>query len=389
MSFLRTARAVPVGLRCLRGTVIAIVLVFLAALFVACGSGKLPAFGAGQTAYVTLPTGNSVLMLHIDGLTGVITTGAQTPQVTGTSPNGLALLSDKFLYVANSQANTISIFNVAGDGSLNLNGTPIPAGGTSPYAMVIDPTGKYLLVTNSSLSDSVSVFSIDSSTGALTAVSGSPFYANDTPSEIVIHPAGNLVYVTNPRIGTVTAFTFDNTTGVLTSVGPPVESGSGASGLAIDSSGRFLYVANTSAENPGSVAVGNISGFTINTTTGVLSPITGSPFTSPVGAGPSALVIDPSDRFVFATTAGGSYSLWCFAIDPVNGQLTAEPGSPYSVAAGTLFALIDTTGNFFYIGSQSANGIEAYTYNQNGVPALINNSPFSTGTAPGKMVIVP
>ena len=59
-----------------------------------------------------------------------------------------------------------------------------------------------------------------------------------------------------------------------------------------------------------------------------------------------------------------------------------------SVPAGGLFALIDHKGNFLYIGSQTAHGIEAYTYDQNnGQPTLITNSPFSTGTAPGKMVI--
>lgn len=390
MSFLRTARAVLVGLNCLRGIAFAIVLVLLAAFFVACGSGKLPAFQSGQNAYVSLPTQNSVLQLNINGLTGAITTGAQTPQVTGTSPKGLALLSNKFLYVANSQANTISIFSVAGDGTLNLNGPPIPDGGTGPDAAVIDPSGKYLLVSNS-FSNNISVFSIDSGSGALTPVTGSPFYANDTPGEILMLPAGNLVYVTNSRIGTVTAFTFSSTTGVLTPVPrSPFVSGAGASGLAVDSSGRFLYVANTSAVNPGSVSTGNISGFNIDATTGALSPISGSPFTSAVGSGPSAMVTDPKGRFVFATTAGASYSVWCFTIDPLTGQLTAAPGSPFSVAAGNLFALIDTTGTFFYIGSQSANGIEAYTYNQNnGQPTLIANSPFSTGIAPGKMVIAP
>src|ERR1039457_814078 len=168
MSFLRTARAVLVGLRGLCGIVGAIVLVVLAGFLVACGSGKLPSFGSGQNAYVTLPSEDSVLLLNIDGLSGALTPGAQTPQIPGNSPNGLALLSNKFLYVANSGADTISIFNVASDGTLTLNGSATPAGASTPRAMVIDPLGKFLLVTNNSLSDSVSVFSIDSSSGALT-----------------------------------------------------------------------------------------------------------------------------------------------------------------------------------------------------------------------------
>lgn len=387
MSFLRTARAVLVGRKCLGGMTFLVLV--LAGFIVSCGgTGKPPAFGTAQTAYVTLPTTGSVLQLKLDGLTGQVTTGSQTPPVLGTSPIGLALLSNKFLFVANSGVNTIATYQVQSDGSLLLIGTPIPSGGSTPYSAVIDPTGKYLLVTNSSLSDSVSVFSIDSGSGALTAVPGSPFFANDTPNEILITPNSNLVYVSNPRIGSVTAFTFSTSTGALTQVpGSPFASGSGASGLIADGSGQHLYVANSSAINPASNTVGNISGFTINTTTGGLTPISGSPFTSAVGSGPGPLVLDPSGRFLFATTPGGNYSVWVFAIGS-GGELTAEGSSPYSVPAGSLFALIDVRGGFLYIGSQSAHGVAGYTYDQNnGQPTLITNSPFSTGTAPGKMVI--
>ena len=45
-------------------------------------------------------------------------------------------------------------------------------------------------------------------------------------------------------------------------------------------------------------------------------------------------------------------------------------------------------GHFFYIGSQAGNGIEGYTYDSsNGTPTLMTGSPFTTGTAPGKMVL--
>ncbi len=388
MSFLRTARAVRLDRERLCRLAFALVLVAGAVSFVSCGSGKLPAFTSGQTAYVTLPTSNSVLMLHINGLTGVVTTGSQTPQVSGTAPHGLALLPHKFLFVANSQSNTIAVYSIAGDGSLNLSATPTPVGGTGPDNVVLDSSGQYLFVTNS-FSANISVFSVDSGSGALTAVPGSPFYANDSPGEILIPPGTNFVYVTNSRIGTVTAFTFSSSTGVLTPVsGSPFVSGPGASGVAVSNNGQYLYVANSTAVNPGSTAVGNISGFSIDSTTGTLTRLPNSPFTSAVGSGPSTLIADPSGRFIFATTPGTAYSIWCFTIDPSSGQLAASPGSPFSVASGGLFVLTDNIGSFLYIGSESAQGIEAYTYDSNtGAPTTVLNSPFSTSTAPGKMVI--
>src|ERR1019366_4787772 len=224
----------------------------------------------------------------------------------------------------------------------------------------------YLLVTNN-YGNNVSVFSIDSSTGALSEVAGSPFYANSDPSEILITPSGKFVYVTNPGgHGMVTAFSFSNSDGKLTEVsGSPFISGLGAVGLAVDGSERFLYVANPSASNlpPFSSTTGNISGFNIDSATGALTPILGSPFTSTVGTGPSALTVDPSGRFVYAVTEGSSSAIWCFAITPTNGQLVAVTSSPFSLTAGGLFALIDPSGNFFYIGSQAGNGVEGYTYN--------------------------
>jgi len=392
MSFQRAARAARVGQTCLRRTLAAVVVV-LAGFSLSCSnSSPSTPTGRNHNAYVTLPASGSVLLLYIDGSTGAISNGAQTPPAENTSPTGLALLpSKKFLYVANSRADTISIFNVASDGTLTLSGTPTPAG-PGPWAAVIDPSGKYLLVTNNfgnNNEGSVSVFSIDPASGALSAVAGSPFPAHADPTEILITASGKFVYVTNPGIGMVTAFTFSN--GVLSEVKPgsPFFSGAGALGLAVDGSERFLYVANPSASNlPLQSNTGNISGFNIDPDTGALTAIPGSPFTSTVGNGPTALSVDPRGRFIYAVTPGSSFSIWCFTIASTNGQLVPVTNSPFSLTAGELFALIDPSGNFFYIGSSAGTAIEGYTYSpSNGAAALITGSPFSTGTPPGKMVL--
>src|SRR6202140_1583997 len=392
MSFLRAARAALAGLNCLPRfpmayVVVVVAVVVLAGLSLSCGSSSHSTSGPNHNAYVTLPSRGSVLLLHITGATGAITLGAETPQVQDTTPTGIALLpSKKFLYAVNSFANTISIFKVASDGTLALSGTPTPAGGSSPNAAVIDPSGKYLLVTNN-LSNTVSVFSIDAGTGALSQV-GSPVPANFHPAEILITPSGKFVYVTNPGIGMVTAFTFS--TGVLTQLpSSPVPSGAGAFGLAVDGSERFLYVANPSASNPPpfSSTTGNISGFNIEPS-GVLMPIVGSPFTATNGKGPSAITVDPSGKFVYATTPGSSFSIWCFTITPTNGQLVAVTNSPFSLTAGGLFAFIDPSGNHFYIGSQDANGIAGYTYDPStGTPTVIAGFSFFAVAAPGNMVV--
>jgi 6-phosphogluconolactonase len=406
MSLARDARPSMVGHRHIRPpyarpfrtAAIAIIVVSLAALFLSCsGNGKLPKLGTGNNAYLTLPNNGSVLLLHTDGVTGALAIVAETPEVDGTSPLGLALApSKKFLYVANSLSDTISTFAIAGDGTLSLL-TTTPDGSNGPNEALIDPSGNYLLVTNNvttsnGTTGAVSVLSIDSSSGALTPVAGSPFYCNDSADSILIPPTDNFVYVTNPHSGSVSAFTFDPSTGAMSQVtGSPYFSGLGASALAIDTSGQFDYVANTSAPNPLLPNVtGNISGFAINSASGGLTPIPGSPFAPAIGNGPSTLVTDPtsSDGLLLATTPGSSYSVWTFFINPANGQLTV--GSEYSASAGGVFALVDTNGHYLYIGSEESNGVAAYTFDSNsGQPTAVLHSPFPMGALPGRMVIVP
>jgi 6-phosphogluconolactonase (cycloisomerase 2 family) len=393
MSFLRAARAALAGQNCLPRILVAltvVVVVVLTGFSLSCG-GSTPPPLINHSAYVTLPSSGSVLLLQINSTTGAITLGAETPAGEGLTPTGIALIpSRKFLYAVNSFANTISIFTVHSDGTLTLSGAPIPAGGSSPNVARIDPSGNYLLVTNN-LSNNISVFSIGAGGATLTPVPQSPFPANATPTEILFSHSGQFVYVSNPSIGMVTGFSFAN--GVLTTIpGSPFSSGStgGATGLAVDSGDRFLYVANPSATNvpPFQATTGNISAYNIDPNTGALSTLLGSPFASLLGSGPTQLVVDTSGKFLYAVTPGSSSSIWCFTITSTSGQLAEVAGSPFSFAAGSLFALIDPIGTYLYIGSQSGTAIEGYTYNlQTGAPTLISGSPFSTKVAPGRMVL--
>jgi 6-phosphogluconolactonase (cycloisomerase 2 family) len=355
--------------------------IFLAGFSFSCGSSSSSSSSASHIAYVTLPQTGAVRLLHLNNSSGAITIGAETPPTQGTTPTGLALdSSKKFLYVANSDSNTISIFKVAGDGTLTLSGTPIPGDG-GPREMVLDPSGQFLLVTNAGPhANTVSVFSVNSGAGTLTEVSGSPFPAHEGPSGILITPSGKFVYVTSPSTGFITAFTFAG--GVLTEVtGSPFGSGKGVSALTVESSEHFLYATNTTDNT--------ISGFTIDPATGGLKPVPGSPFSSTAGAGPAALAVDTLNKFLYVATPGSTSSVWAFTFDSATGTLTPVPNSPFSLSAGGSFLVMEPGGSFFYIGNQSGPNIAAYKYDSGtGVPTAVTGSPFSTGSAPGSMVIV-
>ena len=82
--------------------------------------------------------------------------------------------------------------------------------------------------------------------------------------------AQSFAYVANQG-GDVSAYKIDSTTGVLSKVlGSPFQVGAGPQSVAVDPSGKFAYVANARSND--------VSAYTINSTTGALSPVTGSPF---------------------------------------------------------------------------------------------------------------
>src|SRR4051794_4530001 len=72
--------------------------------------------------------------------------------------------------------------------------------------------------------------------------------------------------------------------------------GGGGGGGGGTSSSAFLYVANSGGND--------ISAYGVNTTTGVLTPLAGSPFAA--GTNPQAVTINASGSVAFASNAGSA-----------------------------------------------------------------------------------
>jgi 6-phosphogluconolactonase len=163
------------------------------------------------------------------------------------------------------------------------------ATGTQPSSITVDESGKFAYVAND-VSNDVSAYTIDSTTGALTALVASPFAAGSNPTAVIVDPSGTFVYVANfngggtPGGNNISAYTINANTGALTPVtGSPFATGMNPSSVRTDPSGKFLYVTN---ENP---TVNNVSAFTIDASTGALGPVTGSPFSA--GHNPMSIAV--------------------------------------------------------------------------------------------------
>jgi 6-phosphogluconolactonase len=89
----------------------------------------------------------------------------------------------------------------------------------------------------------------------------------------------------------------------------PIAVGTGPTSVAVDPSGKFAYVTNSGSNN--------VSMFTINTTTGVLT----STGTIAAELSPSSIAIHPSGKFAYVTNSG-SNSVSMYSIDAATGALT-------------------------------------------------------------------
>ena len=180
-------------------------------------------------------------------------------------------------------------------GQLTVLGTsPFAATLAAPYAVTAYPTGMFVYVTDIGADPAVAAGTVNEysydGTGALTFVQAKNVGIG--PQSIAIDPAGKFLYVTNTNDGTVSAFTINATTGNLTAIagspftsGPAIATPDEPAAAAVDPSGQYLYVANSDTAN--------VSAFTINATTGVLTAVAGSPFACTTGGeGPAAIAIE-------------------------------------------------------------------------------------------------
>jgi len=126
---------------------------------------------------------------------GVTYTVPSAPSCVAVTP------SDSFFY-AGSPAGAIYVYTINSDGSLTIgnSGSPV-ATGVLPGWLRVDTTGNWLIGLDS-LTGEAYVFSINTSTGALTAVSGSTVVLQSTATHgMALTPNDGYVYVALGRRG--------------------------------------------------------------------------------------------------------------------------------------------------------------------------------------------
>lgn len=305
---------------------------------------------------------------------------------------------NKFLYAANVASGTVSVFRINSiTGALAAVGSPTPSGAASPNGLFFHPTGRYLYVTNQG-GNSVTAFSV-ATDGSLTSVSGSPFSAGGATSlnGIVVHPSGNYVYVASMGgAGGVVGYSVVSGAGELNLLsGSPYQNTNGGvsntgDGITIHPNGLWLYM--------GLVNQKRVAAFEINESTGDLTgigaPILNNNSSGYTDNGGSGANISPDGLFfygtAFSTGVSDAKKVISYSINQSTGELALS--SEVDAGGGPNDVRVDTNGLFAYTcNSANTPSVSAYSRNPTtGVltPLTVRDYAIPTSNyGPGIMVI--
>jgi 6-phosphogluconolactonase (cycloisomerase 2 family) len=271
------------------------------------------------SAFVTADKFAAVSGFHFTGTDGFSLTALPgSPYYTHSlrGPFGLALdTAHHFLYVSNFDGTTISGYQINPQGGLKeLRSSPFQSGSTTPTQLALDAADGFLYVPHED-GGTVFGFQVNATTGALTPLPDS--YAIGAAALAVIDAVHHLLYVLANN-NNLWVFQIQTNGALVATPGSPVNVGGFADTLAVAPNGTLLYLSSPSLN------ISTVVGYQVNTQTGELTPVPGSPF--PVGLDPFGLNFDPTGTYLYSAN---SETVDGFQIGP-SGTLTALPGSPFA-----------------------------------------------------------
>ena len=387
------------------------------ALFASLALGLgMTACGGGTIAYLWVvgQQYSQIAGFKVDDFTGNLTQIPHEPFASqGTNPVMLVVKpGGRYVYVLNQgtlpasctsaatcttqwTGSGIVEFSVGGDGTLTYQQT-YHSQGTDPLWLQLDGSGAYLYALDkySASGDgngSVTVFSIDATTGRLTLVlntqsvppgAPAPTYTEVGASPLMMKSTGSCLYTVNTADQSITPFA-EASGGQLTTTttGKILTSAAGISSI----NGNSTYVILTDAVS------NTIIPYTIGTNC-ALNILNGGIKANTVGtSNPTNTLISNNNKYLYVlnqsttnTTITQPFSsISGFLIDASSG-LTPLTGSPYSVDSGPVCAIEDPTFKYLYISDRNAGAITGKIFDPNTgeLSQLSRGSTFSaTGLA--------
>ena len=285
----------------------------------------------------------------IDPAAGVLTLTSSSPS-TWEGAQGTLISSITF----SSAGNVAYLGQVAGgtsgaptlicavnfaSGALTITGSLQPANHGAASEIAISPTAPFLYSINST-GNVANAFTISSTGSSLTENSGSPYPVPNAPTSLFVHPSGSFLYVSNENqgyqttispsqySGSISGYSISPSNGSLAPVpGSPFAAGINPVSIVVEPTGNFAYSASTKYTT-GYTSFAQILGYSINASTGALTP-----FPSPA----------------FSDTANGNGAQLVVALGAVNPNpvpMISSLNPPSIAATGVSFTLQVNGANF-------------------------------------------
>jgi 6-phosphogluconolactonase (cycloisomerase 2 family) len=276
------------------------------------------------------------------------------------------------LYVINEVSDTVSAYSIdpatGAIAPLPFSPITLPTGGYD--TLLTHPSGSPLLVANiSSTTPLVSSFVITASSA--TPAVGSPFPFTGTSgfaSELSVD--GNYYYVGGNTNTNLAGFSVNSATGVLTTLpGSPFPMGAANSiAHAADASGRFFVVDSVDA----------IRAFT--SVDGMLSPVTGNPFVSGLTQRRFGMMHPNQEFYIVAGNTGNNVGVFRVSGSGAATTVAPVPGSPFATGATTANVLaLNASGTFLFVGNRISRSVTTFAMDPStGVLTNLGSQPSST-----------
>jgi len=281
----------------------------------AAGSSSIALFSIGgdgvlayQQTYNTLGN-NPVWMISTGSFLYVLDGQQSTTSYSGAN----TALGDITAFSVNSTTGRLTLLPNTASTSTNNTLIPYFPVGQSPTTMRATPGGSYIYVLDggpigANTGSYFTVYAINSSTGQLTlpTANSQEFQAagnlGDTIGAIATEPSGKYFYQYDTTLNEIFPYTIGSNGNLQALVGGAVSNDPNAQAadyILADTHTKFLYVFNTGATNPtnSTAASSSITGYTIDSSTGRLTELTDSPYST--GAEPKCAVEDPSSQYLY------------------------------------------------------------------------------------------
>ena len=289
------------------------------------------------------------------------------PSFIAVSPN------KKYVYAVNEDADAannggaVSAFKFNKKKGLLRFINQQPSGGNHPCYITFDKTGKWVIVANYS-GGSLSLLPVNKNGSVATAKTvinhkGKSINKNRQESahvhSTVLTPDNKNLLVADLGTDKLMLYNFDDINGTLTensTASIKVNSGAGPRHIALDPSGKYVYLTEELSGTIGVFSLGE------NATLKLLQTISAVAENYKGSFGGADIHVSPDGKFLYASNRGEANTIAIFSVDTNTGLLTAIAQQSTMGVMPRNFNF-DPSGNFLLVANQQSGGIVIFSVN--------------------------